>query len=650
MKINWQSFLIYAAIVAVSGLLLVVGTITTSSIGIFSPSGAVDASVVRGTPQPIRSDEYLRGSPRDLGLLQNHGDKRSLTPFEVSTQTSGSTPASRIGRLVHGFAEPEKTVGFAVLANAPVATQFAWLLNADSILLFIFMPLMLVLLGVRLGIAIVGTAIVWLSPAVQWWSGNPVALLAPAAASGALILLSAYVLRVPSPTRVRYLCAVFLAVAGGLRVPVLAVGYTPWSIPVFLFFGFVIFGGVLGSDLARIRKALVLGVSSVTAIISGGLLIWANSAVFRTMAATVYPGTRRSEGLATIPIWSGSIAGDLAGRGLELVASNQSELAMGLLILIPISAAVVLVRVLKRRRMDLTSSALLGGILICGVLMSWVLVHWPAFLLTMNPLVLVAPNRAAQILGPLAVVLFLLAIEAFPTVGRQRFQRGVLLIGLALALMLSVRGGTTFAQSYMPTLAQRDVLLLSAALVAAAAFPFFTRRKTLALVPLLLFSLYAVKDVNPVQFGTGALTNSEIATAIKTSTASASGRWGTDDLKTDALVLANGVPQLSGQQFGGPDLNTWHKIDPSGAQMNAWNRGASYVTFSWDGGSTPSIGNPGADIITISVDPCSPAMAKVDLRWIVSSKPLEKSCLTAAGEYPWLGSMRYLYHVNSAPA
>jgi hypothetical protein len=43
-------------------------------------------------------------------------------------------------------------------------------------------------------------------------------------------------------------------------------------------------------------------------------------------------------------------------------------------------------------------------------------------------------------------------------------------------------------------------------------------------------------------------------------------------------------------------------------------------------------------------------MAKIDLRWIVSSKPLDKSCLTSAGAYPWLGSTRYIYRVNSITA
>ncbi len=67
-----------------------------------------------------------------------------------------------------------------------------------------------------------------------------------------------------------------------------------------------------------------------------------------------------------------------------------------------------------------------------------------------------------------------------------------------------------------------------------------------------------------------------------------------DDPFVSALLVANGAPSVTGWQISGPRQDAWRLLDPDGSDEELWNRGASYLRFTFDGaaGAEPVISTP----------------------------------------------------------
>jgi hypothetical protein len=94
-------------------------------------------------------------------------------------------------------------------------------------------------------------------------------------------------------------------------------------------------------------------------------------------------------------------------------------------------------------------------------------------------------------------------------------------------------------------------------------------------------------------------------------------------------------------------LKTWSNVDPRSEYSDFWNRGASYVTFSWGAaGSVASVANPSPDIIMVTIDPCGLEAKKLDLLWIIASSELKGSCLKLSYDGLWMESGKKIYKLE----
>ena len=172
----------------------------------------------------------------------------------------------------------------------------------------------------------------------------------------------------------------------------------------------------------------------------------------------------------------------------------------------------------------------------------------------------------------------------------------------------------------------------------------------LALAALPLLAALVVVAANPLQPGFGDLRSSSVAASVRETGSGllAGAYWASDDPGFDALLMANGEPALSGQQWVGPRKASWRKLDPTDARRRAWNRGASFVTFWWVPGSSARIGLRARDVIEIRVDPCLPTLRELGLSLVVSRRPLAAPCLVPRGTVAWGDSNRWMYEVTTA--
>jgi hypothetical protein len=167
-----------------------------------------------------------------------------------------------------------------------------------------------------------------------------------------------------------------------------------------------------------------------------------------------------------------------------------------------------------------------------------------------------------------------------------------------------------------------------------------------------LAALALVVTVNPLIIGLGDLRDSPAAKRMSVvgQQARLDGTyWVTNSWKVDPLLIANGVPSLSGHQTSGPDSAAWHKLDPTGQSKNVWNRGASYLKFRFSQSETPriSLGDT-QDQIVVSVDPCRLPALGFPLAGVISTTPLPNSCLKAQGTILWSGVVDFVYTLKSS--
>ena len=156
-----------------------------------------------------------------------------------------------------------------------------------------------------------------------------------------------------------------------------------------------------------------------------------------------------------------------------------------------------------------------------------------------------------------------------------------------------------------------------------------------------------VWQVAPVMVGLGDVRDSRAAALVRDAAATTGeGRWAGNSWELTALLTANGVPGLGGDQWTGPS-DAWLVLDPDREYEEAWNRGASVVGFRWtQAREEPVILSPQADLIIVEVSPCSDRMRDLGVVGVLSTMPLTADCLGSGEQFRYSGGTRYLYRTN----
>ena len=625
---------------------LIVFGVNSSSVTLLSSSGQPGVDLVRGTPRLVRTDEYLRGTPAALGAQRARGVPDRGTPLDYG----GSVEFQNAQKSVIGAIRPYLALDYLVFSRVadslPANNGFAAYWWLYSWMLLVFLPWFLRLLRVQDLLSVLGGWVVWLSPAIAWWSLWSAVPLALAALAGTTFLVAYRLVEGGiAPTRARWVGALVLALVAATVAARLPFTYQPWALPVGIVFFAIILGATVSAGPDRARRVALLGVGLVSSALLTGLFLLQERSLFATLADTVYPGTRRFEGAATIvPIWSGTTNWALQHPvGDGLVASNPSEVATGFLI-----ATFFAVAALPVSRRLLPSTIWLPAALGTGavlLLLAWIIAPWPPFLLNYNPLVLLPGTRVLQILAPLSLLVYVMGVSLVLRVPARQSVRRIALVLFVPLLVLSVIDASGFRLGFLPGYSATWVWLMSALVVAALALP-FVYRSSYALIPLFVLAILFVYKVNPIMAGAGDLGESPAMETVIGAIGEDNGRWATDTMRSDALVIAAGARMLSGQQGTGPNREAWKILDPAEAYSSVWNRGASYLLFAWNDSDIPALSNPAPDVIQVTVSPCSPVMQALELRWVLTAATLSQDCLERRGELLWQGVPMNLYAVR----
>lgn len=616
-------------------LLVVVCGATTSSIGMSTlrqdPGNPLGFQL--GDASSIRADEY-----------------NAFSPIVLSIMATGGAPSTSIlsaaADLVHrypsgGFFESFVFFDSTLLRTAsflPDTMVFAahWWLPA--LLLFLFLPKWFAQIGARRRWGWLAALLIALSPAASWWTMMPIQLIAYTTA-GCSLLLSAHLRFVVHQRTV----PIALCVASGLLLAGLPSFYIPWSIVLGL--------PMLAASAAWIMafrgswwpKILALGGTGSVALIFAAGTLWENRSGISALLETVYPGSRRSSGAAQAlaMLFGAPALGPL--RDMTPIGSNQSELSTAFTITF-VWAALLLVAIKKFG--PLRDNVVILVLSAFGLVwLAWCTINFGDQGSAIPLLNYVQPARAAQVCGILGTVLVCLLLSRLSAKPNWRLSA---VAGMSCGLVTAY-AASSLQQTYLPVINEP---FIAAVTVAVTVTVFCVTNFPGKIWPLVLISVLAALPVigaNPLIFGLGDLRASETASYLRAEGKSAAltdSVWASDLPAFDTVMLANGVPSLSGLQRSGPNKEEWMKIDPDATHINEWNRGGGFIYFQWATGLPMMFGNNGSDSATVRADPCKLKERVPNLQEIASTHPLSADCLQPQRTLTWSGQQMFLYKVT----
>jgi hypothetical protein len=619
-----HSFLAYILVVLLGYIFLILLRLNGSSMGLLSDNGE---GLLVGASRWIRSDEYLRGTPTEIGAL--------LHPGSPGISLLSSQGFDEPGIDAFELLRPERFV-IQVLLGGDYGFSAIWWLPA--LLVLVGVPLLLKQFQLPLNISVAIGLIIVLSPAVVWWSNGIASIIGRMSLGVALIIMAS------CSKGWRVWVLTFL---GGWVASGVAMDYQPWSIVASLFFSPI----VLYFIFQKRKLVVPMVLSGILSLIPLMYFLYSKLDVFQVMSSTLYPGQRRvTSGLANA--WNWSMAAPQQWSLLNpdgIIYSNQSEISMGYFLFIFPALFFAYTSITSVQKFGLRE-IVLGSYLIAT---SWAFVSYPE--IPFNPLSLVSPERALPFVTTLAPLVFGLLyanrILVSKTHGEDDFVQGRQSdlwskIALAIFVMLSTFGSSQTMEGVVLNFSA-PIAFVVAVLCGLITFMIISSRFTSKGVwSFAALALLIAGPVNPIAQGTAPLTDNSLTKAI--AGLDSDGVWASDGIHLDAILIANGKPSVSGQQLTGPNKDQWRLIDPQGLSEPIWNAGASFVVISWDSTLlTPEISRPLHDTILIRTSPCSAAMEKLSLGVVLSRTQQTAPCLieSAIGSVEYLGGPVFIYEI-----
>lgn len=652
----------YLAVLCALYVLLILAGVHTSSIGVLTEGGRPAKGVLTGTPRPIRSDEFLRSSPAQIGnrrFTRREGtsaDAVMSTPLDAGYGATSlgvvAQPGPPAGRTISWYLNKFMNLDSAVSRKLPILQDFTATWWRGTFYLFVGVALFFSALGLSWRWALAASLMVWFSPANQWWSLWPLESFGVATLAAGLLLraLAASTRDVSALSwrrRVLHVSGTFAlfgaAAVFGLRLPS---SYQPWSLASTSVMAAIAIGALCagGYSWVRMKWYLITGLVGLVAAALPVVLRLRNS--LNVMLSTVYPGVRRFNGLTGYPRWGATLNWEL--QRAASAAVNQSELSIGHVVLI---VPVLIVAVIARRqpRVRLYWPLALGTGT-TSVFYLWTLATWPHWLSAITFLDRIPPDRALQIIGVIVPILYVLAIAVARGGGVTPDQRMALAIcTFVLVVVLTLQDGSML-RSMLPWVGVPALWWTSLVTGALIAWPFLNRLFKSSMVLIVAAVVLSGINVNPWMQGLGILGHSKSQVALARAIRTDDRRWASDSIMLDPLAVAAGMRVLSGNQGSGPNREAYRVLDPLELDANKWNRAGSYVTFSWTQGDEVVFANPSPDVVQIQIDPCNPLLDTFDLVWVASSGDQPgHPCLQLWAMFPYQDMTIRLYERNVKP-
>ena len=589
-------------------------------------------SVIAGEPRFIRMDEWMIGSPGVLSQYELGMPVKNEALGAENTPVITGLPVKDISTILRPNLWP-----YFIFDNER-AFAFSWNFN---IFIFIISTFLLFMLLTRnnFWLSVFGSLFVFFSAAVQWWSYQVGAQMMYL---NGMCIAFVYIL---------YHKKLWPLILAGILL-VLSVNsflfnlYPPYQVPlVYLYLAILIGYLIQRKELNRIKEKLSLKivVIAVSLLIIGVFLYHYYHLVKETytvMLNTVYPGRRFSTGGNLI---DGKLFADFFGMYMiDTHYPNQwqniCEIS-GFMMFFPIVFYALGYFFFKSKRFDPLLISL-SIFVIIGLV--YVLIGFPTFLSKVTLFSMSPDYRALPIIGAGNCFLFICYLGSKNTeLSKEKFswvEFGVLAVAIFIftrVVCANINKATTDFFSAEEVNMVSALVTIAYLLIRYKNFPFVKPVLYILLLGMTIHNAAA----NPVTKGLSPiLENPLVKVSKEIYKKDPKPRWALFGNGRIANILkANGINILNCVKFV-PPIKDMRVLDPSGRYDSAYNRYA-WITMSMyiDGKDSVIFRQQYNDGYTIFVDPCSPRLKQLNIKYIVFSyKPqdAEIRCMTKVGEIP----------------
>ena len=439
--------------------------------------------------------------------------------------------------------------------------------------------------------------------------------------------------------------SILFGIGGWAGACLVAQLYLPWVIPLGL-----LFAAVAVSQLTRsftTWRQLAAAASCWLGVFSLLLAVFykAHHVALDALVDSVYPGRRSTTSAGGLPeLMFDAPFDSLSFHGSSTIVggTNQSEASSGLMLWFPI--AIVGGGFAGFRSYSRPGKALTAVLIAALVFAAWALLPVPSVL---GGLLGLTKVQGSRMVVPLTVASALAAGLYADLVRRDGwFRPPGNRVAIATAAFVAVTG---WAATRLPIDGARPGpgrVLLLIALFGAATWMILTSRVVLGLATACALLLFSTARVNPLQVGLGPLTSSPlIAQVERIQSTDRSARWASsnDDPIASAVLTAAGLPLANGVDlYAIPDA--WHRIDPTDAAEQAWNRFAN-VDISIDNSlAEPTIAAVQPDLILITTPSCAGVLQALEVSFVTQMHEVSLPCLRERSR-PATAGERWIYEV-----
>ena len=574
---------------------------------------AVPQSVLLGEPRFIRMDEWMVSSP---GILSQY---ELGMPLRNYTLGGGATP------LVWGL--PVKDISTILrpalwsyfIFDIERAFAFAWNFKIFIFLISTFLTLMILTQNNFL-LSVCGSFFIFLSGGVQWWSYS----------------IADYML---------YLNGIFVSLIyilySKLRWPLFVAGfslllsaygfifnlYPPFQVPLAYLYLFIFAGFLLKQkDFLVIRQhaaiksgivIVVLLIFSIFAYHYYGLV----RDTYTIILNTVYPGRRFSKGgdLLSGKLFAEFFGVFMSDKHFPRQWVNICE-ASGFFMFFPIVFYCIVYDYVKSKTIDPVLVAL-SVYVVAGL--TYVLIGFPT-LLSKATLISMSPaKRFLPILGAANCILLLCYVAKKSVANTfSSIEFGILAVGVIAFATIAGLHINNATQNFFSAAEIMTVTIIVAIVYLLVRYRDYRLARP-ALCALLLAITGANSVVNPVTMGLSPILSNPLITITREiHKQDPQARWALfGDTRITNLLKANGISLLNCVKFV-PFYGDMGVLDPTGDYYSVYNRYAWIAMYTYiDGKDGLTMGSKSDDAYTISMDPCSPRLKELGVKYLVFTKP-----------------------------
>lgn len=567
------------------GILLTSLGVNQSSVGMYKEGTA--QSFGWGVDRPIRSDEWLVRLPWLVGQASLHFPAEMRTAGIHDPSITYDLPVRSLQMVL----KPHLLPYLLLDINRAVSAEWWFLVLGCIAAVYV----LLITLGTRPTIAAAIGVLVGSSPGLHWWTVSSSFSIVIYSCLGAAAMLVA----MRSISQARWM--ILAVLAGWMFACSTLVLYPPFQVPTMVAVGLVLL--LVAHDRWQstswprvIQPILAAGVVFVICIC---WFVLSHRSGLHSMAATVYPGMRRSSG-------GGVNVQSLLGAPFDLKASsivagsvnqtNQSENSSTFMV-----AGVVLL--LFPGMASIRHSGLPGRLLLVAggwlaLLVSWMLLPLPAVVGRLTLLDRVPPDRLKPSVAFVAALVLALFLEHFSS-ETPAVRRVTALLSFGV---VTIWAGSKYLVNDLPL--SRSAVWGFSALWLVPASMMFTRFRRSGVVALAVVSVFTSAHINPLHRSVDPIRSNRLFDAVLKVDPLRSGTWVTftGSAQVRGVMVAAGL-QVESAVSPYPDPAFWARFDPTGTYADSWNRYA-HVNMVLGSGRT-TISSPQSDVVQIVVDPCA---------------------------------------------